>query len=85
MMTTMPRAVFIVMVSAAAAALSAAEIADSPESCQLFFNATTVGVPGTTCWEWDLSKVATHTWLGNTTGCLVNPPFTKNCSRWASG
>ena len=35
-------------------------------SCQLYYNATTVGVPGVTCWKWDLSSVPTQ--LRNTDG-----------------
>ena len=27
------------------------------QQCQLYYNSTTVGVPGTQCWRWDLSKV----------------------------
>ena len=67
-------------------------------SCQLYYNATTVGVPGVTCWKWDLSKVPAHTWVGHGgssgqnndgTWAIPNPcgtasPVTAGCTEGAA-
>ena len=66
-------------------------------TCQLYYNASTVGVPGITCWKWDLSKVPAHTWVGhggstadnNGTWAVPNPcgtasPVTAGCTSGAT-
>ncbi len=82
--------------SSALTAAFAARAGDG--SCQLYYNATTVGVPGVTCWKWDLSKVPAHTWVGHggTSGkdndgtwAIANPcgtasPVVAGCTEGAS-
>eukprot|EP01043_Picozoa_sp_COSAG02_P007808 COSAG02_NODE_240_length_27672_cov_67.291445_15_plen_361_part_00 len=62
------------------ASSTANDIADAARggSCELYYNATTVGVPGVTCWKWDLSKVPAHTWIGH-----GGTPGKDNDGTWA--